>query len=502
MENQSLDKDLNTLIARRYEELDEIKEMGILPYEYEFEVDSYSSQIKADYDNYENKTVKIAGRLMAIRKMGKASFAQIQDKEGKIQIYLRRDEIGEQYAMFKLLDIGDIIGVDGFVFTTKTGEISVHTKSLQLLAKSLRPIPIAKEVVDEEGNKTVYDQFADKELRYRQRYVDLIVNPHIKEVFIKRSKIISSMRNYLDKNDFLEVETPILQSLYGGAAAKPFVTHHNALDMKLYMRIADELYLKRLIVGGFDRVYEIAKDFRNEGMDKTHNPEFTMMELYIAYKDYNWMMEFVENMINQIAIEVTGSSKLKIEDKDIDFTPPWDRISMTDEIRKLIGVDVIEATKEELAKEFKDRGGKLLGGESKGKIIDELFSLVVEPQLIQPTFVTDYPLELSPLAKKHRSRSGLVERFEGYVLGREICNAFSELNDPIDQKERFIEQSRFKDEGDEEAHQIDEDYVRALEYGMPPTAGLGVGIDRLTMLLTDQSSIRDVILFPTMRPEI
>ncbi len=501
LENQSNEKELNTLIARRFEELEEIKNKNVRPYEYEYDVDSYSMQIKNDYEKFEGKTVKIAGRLMAIRKMGKASFAQIQDKEGRIQIYLRRDEIGEQYAIFKLLDIGDLIGVEGFVFKTKTGEISVHTKSLTLLAKSLRPIPIAKEVVDENGNKKIYDQFADKELRYRQRYVDLVVNPEIKDVFVKRSKIITSMRNFLDNNDFLEVDTPILQSLYGGAAAKPFVTHHNALDIKLYMRIADELYLKRLIVGGFDRVYEISKDFRNEGMDRTHNPEFTMMEMYVAYKDYNWMMYFVEKMVNHIAIEVLGSAKVNIEGTEIDFSPPWNRISMVDEIKKETNIDVLSVGKEDLAEDVKKRGVKLTGGESKGKLIDELFSIVVEPKLIQPTFVMDYPVELSPLAKKHRTREGLVERFEGFVLGREICNAFSELNDPIDQKERFEEQSRFIEEGDEEAHQIDEDYVRALEYGMPPTAGLGVGIDRLVMLFTNQSSIRDVILFPQMRPE-
>jgi lysyl-tRNA synthetase, class II len=501
LENQPVEKDLNTLIARRHEELEEIKGKGILPYEYGYEVDSSSIQIKNDFEGFENKTVKVAGRLMAIRKMGKASFAQIQDKDGRIQIYLKRDELLEQYTMFKLLDIGDIIGVEGFVFKTRTEEISVHTTSLTLLAKSLRPIPIAKEIVDEDGNKKIFDQFADKELRYRQRYVDLIVNPEIKDVFLKRSKIISSMRNYLDSNDFLEVETPVLQSLYGGAAAKPFVTHHNALDMKLYMRIADELYLKRLIVGGFDRVYEIAKDFRNEGMDKTHNPEFTMMELYVAYKDYEWMMSFVEQMVYKIANEVVGSSKLIIEGTEVDFTPPWNRVSMIDELQKETSINVLEISKEDLFKEVERRGAKLSGGESKGKLIDELFSIVVEPKLIQPTFVTDYPVELSPLAKKHRTREGLVERFEGFVLGREICNAFSELNDPIDQKDRFLEQSRYKNEGDEEAHQIDDDYVKALEYGMPPTAGLGVGIDRLVMLFTNQSSIRDVILFPTMRPE-
>ncbi|MFZ1288674.1 MAG: lysine--tRNA ligase [Melioribacteraceae bacterium] len=501
MENQSLDKDVNTLIARRFEELAEIKNKNVRPYEYSYDVDTYSIQIKNNFENFENKTVKIAGRLMAIRKMGKASFAQIQDKDGRIQIYLKKEEIGDQYDIFKLLDIGDLVGVEGFVFKTKTEEISVHTKSLTLLAKSIRPIPIAKEVVDEEGNKKIFDQFADKELRYRQRYVDLVVNPHIKDVFVKRSKIISSMRNFLDKNDFLEVETPVLQSLYGGASAKPFVTHHNALDIKLYMRIADELYLKRLIVGGFDRVYEISKDFRNEGMDKTHNPEFTMMELYVAYKDYEWMMKFVEEMVYHIANEVLGTSKLNIEGNEVDFKPPWKRISMVDEIKKETNIDVLTISKDDLAKEVKKHGVKLTGGERKGKLIDELFSAVVEPKLIEPTFVMDYPVELSPLAKKHKTREGLVERFEGYVLGREICNAFSELNDPIDQKERFEEQVRFGEEGDEEAHQIDEDYVRALEYGMPPTAGLGVGIDRLTMLLTNQPSIRDVILFPQMRPE-
>jgi lysyl-tRNA synthetase class 2 len=372
---------------------------------------------------------------------------------------------------------------------------------LELLSKSIRPLPIAKETTDEDGNKTIHDQFADKELRYRQRYVDLVVNPEVRETFLYRSKIITAMRSYLDAQDYIEVETPILQPLYGGAAAKPFVTHHNSLDIDLYLRIADELYLKRLIVGGFNGVYEISKDFRNEGMDRTHNPEFTMMELYAAYKDYEWMMEFVEKMVNHIAMEVIGSSKLSIEGNEVDFSPPWKRISMIDELEKVTNINVLEVSKEELAKEVKKRGAKLEGNENKGQLIDELFSIVVEPKLVQPTFVTDYPVELSPLAKKHRSRDGVVERFEGYVLGREICNAFSELNDPIDQKDRFIEQSRFKDEGDEEAHQIDEDYVRALEFGMPPTAGLGVGIDRLVMLFTNQPSIRDVILFPQMRPE-
>lgn len=501
MNNQEYQQELNALMQRRIEELEELRKMDINPYAYSYDVKSYSTDIKSDYDTLEGKDVKIAGRLMAIRKMGKASFAHIQDSKGRIQIYLRRDDIGEQYKAFKLMDIGDIVGVEGYVFKTKTGEISIHVKDLQLLAKSIRPIPIAKEVVDENGNKVIYDQFADKELRYRQRYVDLIVNPEVKDVFVKRSKIVSQLRRYLDENGMLEVETPILQPLYGGAAARPFVTHHNTLDMELYLRIADELYLKRLIVGGFDGVYEISKDFRNEGMDRTHNPEFTMMELYVAYKDYVWMMEFVENMVYDLANKVFGTSEFEIEGKKIDFKPPWKRISMVDELKDKTGIDVLTATADELKAELKRRGVELKGGESKGKMIDELFSETVEPTLIEPTFVMDYPLEISPLAKKHRTREGLVERFEGFVMGREICNAFSELNDPFDQKDRFIEQKKAADEGDEEAvGKIDEDYINALEYGMPPTAGLGIGIDRLVMLLTSQPSIRDVILFPQMRP--
>ncbi|GBD89567.1 lysine--tRNA ligase [bacterium BMS3Abin04] len=493
--------DTNALIKRRREELQELYNLNVQPYAYSFETDSNSKSIKSDFEKYEGKDVKIAGRLMAIRKMGKASFAQIQDEVGKIQIYLRKDEIHEQYTAFKLMDIGDIVGITGFVFKTRTGEITVHAKSLILLSKSLRPIPIAKEVVDENGNKKVFDQFADKELRYRQRYVDLIVNPEVKEVFLKRSKIISNMRRYLDQNNLVEVETPILQPLYGGAAARPFETYHNTLDMKLYLRIADELYLKRLIVGGFNGVYEISKDFRNEGMDKTHNPEFTMMEMYVAYKDYIWMMEFFENMIAFITKEVFGSTKFVIEENEIDFSKKWDRISMVDELKKETGLDVLTATNDELKNGIKKYNVSVEGLEGKGKLIDELFSVAVEPKLVSPTFVMDYPLELSPLAKKHRSKEGLVERFEGFVLGREICNAFSELNDPVDQLDRFTQQARFKTEGDEEAHAVDKDFIRALEYGMPPTAGLGVGIDRLVMLFTNQPSIRDVILFPQMRKE-
>ncbi len=501
MNKDNMASELNTLMKRRLEELEQLKSMNIQPYAYSYDVTNHSTEIKENYEKFENKTVRIAGRLMAIRKMGKASFAHVQDSVGKIQIYLRRDDIGEQYKAFKLMDIGDIIGVEGFVFKTRTGEISVHVKDLQLLAKSIRPIPIPKEVIDENGNKVVYDPFSDKELRYRQRYVDLIVNPEVKDVFIKRSKIISTIRNYLDNNGLLEVETPVLQPIYGGAAARPFVTHHNTLDMNLYLRIADELYLKRLIVGGFEGVYEISKDFRNEGMDRTHNPEFTMLELYVAYKDYIWMMEFVENMISEIAQKVFGKTVFEIDGKQIDFKPPWKRISMTDELKRITGIDVLTATEDELKNELKSRGVELGKGVSKGKLIDELFSEAVEPTLIEPTFVMDYPLEISPLAKKHRSKEGLVERFEAFVLGREIANAFSELNDPIDQKERFVKQKQAAEAGDEEAtKQIDEDYVNALEYGMPPTAGLGIGIDRLVMLFTNQPSIRDVILFPQMRP--
>jgi lysyl-tRNA synthetase, class II len=493
--------DLNTLVQRRLEELKELNDKGILTFAYSYDVDSYSSIIKDNFEQYENKTVRIAGRIMAIRRMGKASFAHIQDDKGKIQIYMKKDDIGDYYDVFKLLDIGDIIGVEGYIFKTKTGETSVHTKSFVLLSKSIQPIPIPKETTDEQGNKIIHDQFADKELRYRQRYLDLILNPDVKNVFKTRSKVVTEIRKYLDENGLVEVETPILQPLYGGATARPFITHHNALDIELYLRIADELYLKRLIVGGFDGVYEISKDFRNEGMDKTHNPEFTMLELYVAYKDYFWMMEFVENMVAKLAKSVFGKTEFEIEGNKINFNPPWKRISMVDELKEKVGVDVLASSNEELIKILKTKNIDMEGGESKGKLIDLLFEATIQPSLIQPTYVMDYPVELSPLAKKHRSRAGLVERFEGFVLGREICNAFSELNDPVDQLARFNEQARMIEEGDDEAHQIDNDYVHALEYGMPPTAGLGIGVDRLVMLLTNQPSIRDVILFPQMRPQ-
>lgn len=498
---ENIQQELGVLIQRRYEELDELKKKGIEPFAYSYDVNSNSEDIKSKFDENEKRIVKIAGRIMAIRRMGKASFAHLQDHVGRIQIYLKKDDLGEKYDIFRLLDIGDIIGIEGYVFKTKTGEISVHTNELTLLAKSLRPLPIAKETTDEAGNKIIHDQFSDKELRYRQRYLDLVVNPEVRDVFTKRSKIITSVRRFLDYHEFLEVETPILQPLYGGASARPFTTHHNTLDTTLFLRIADELYLKRLIIGGFNGVYEISKDFRNEGMDRSHNPEFTMMELYVPFKDYEWMMSFVEKMTASICQEVFGTNQFNFEGRTIDFTPPWTRISLVDSLNEKIGADVLTISFEDLKQIAKKFDIDLKNIESKAKLVDELFSETVQKELIQPTFVKDYPLELSPLAKKHRSKNGIVERFEGFVCGREICNAFSELNDPIDQRKRFDEQMKMREAGDEEAQQIDEDFIKALEYGMPPTAGLGIGIDRLVMLLTNQSSIRDVIFFPQMKPE-
>lgn len=501
MEN-NLQQDVNVLIKRRLEELDELTKLGFETYAYSFEVDSNSETIKRNFVEGSEMNVKIAGRLMALRRMGKASFAHIQDHLGKVQIYLRKDDVGQSYDAFKLMDIGDIIGVEGYVFKTKTGEISVHTKSLKLLAKSIRPLPIPKEVIDENGNKTLFDQFVDKELRYRQRYVDLIVNPQIRNTFYLRSKVVSAIRRLLDSYGYLEVETPILQPLYGGAAARPFITHHNTLDTDLYLRIADELYLKRLIVGGFNGVYEISKDFRNEGMDKTHNPEFTMMELYVPYKDYEWMMTFVEQMFNYICQEVFGKHEFEFENNKINFASPWKRISMVDSLLDKTSLNIVDASVEELHAAAERLHVEVNPNEGKAKLIDELFSVLIQPELIQPTFVVDYPLEISPLAKKHRTKKGVVERFEVFAAGRELCNAFSELNDPLDQRARFEDQLKMKEAGDEEAHQLDEDFIRAIEYGMPPTAGLGVGIDRLVMLLTNESSIRDVIFFPQMKAEV
>jgi len=495
-------QDVNVLIKRRLEELGELTKLGFETYAYSFEFDSNSETIKSNFIEGSEMNVKIAGRIMALRRMGKASFAHIQDHLGRIQIYLRKDDVGQSYDAFKLMDIGDIIGVEGYVFKTKTGEISVHTKSLKLLAKSIRPLPIPKEVIDENGNKTIFDQFADKELRYRQRYVDLIVNPQIKNTFYLRSKVVSAIRRLLDSYSYLEVETPILQPLYGGAAARPFITHHNTLDTDLYLRIADELYLKRLIVGGFNGVYEISKDFRNEGMDKTHNPEFTMLELYVPYKDYEWMMTFVELMFNYICQEVFGKHEFEFEDNKINFSAPWKRVSMVDSLLEKTNLNIVDASVEDLHSAAQRLDVEVNPNEGKAKLIDELFSVLIQPELIQPTFVIDYPLEISPLAKKHRTKKGLVERFEVFAAGRELCNAFSELNDPLDQRARFEEQLKMKEAGDEEAHQLDEDFIRSIEYGMPPTAGLGVGIDRLVMLLTNESSIRDVIFFPQMKPEV
>lgn len=498
----SFEREENELIKRRLEELEELKKLGVNPYTYSFDVDSYSTEILGSFkDDAPPSDVSVAGRIVSLRRMGKASFCHIRDSKGKIQIYLKRDDIGEAYDHFKLMDMGDIVGVKGTVFRTKTGEVSVHAKSIELLSKSVRPLPVVKEKIDEQGNKVVYDPFSDKELRYRQRYVDLVVNPDVREVFVKRAKVVSSVRRFLDERGYLEVETPVLQPLYGGAAARPFTTHHNALDFDFYLRISDELYLKRLIVGGYEGVYEIGKDFRNEGMDKSHNPEFTMLELYVAYKDYNWMMELVERMVHSVALGVAGSAKLTVGKNEIDFAPPWKRISMLDSIKEATGDDLDGKSESELSAIAKKHHVEVDLSMGAGKIIDAIFSELVEPKLIQPTFITDYPVEMSPLAKRHRSKQGLVERFELICNGHELANAFSELNDPLDQRSRFEDQARLKERGDEEAMVIDDDFLRALEYGMPPTAGLGVGIDRLTMILADRDSIRDVIFFPQMKPE-
>jgi len=495
-------EDLNVLMVRRRQELEELRKLGVNPYPYEFHRDAFSQDVVSAFnDSAPTRTVSIAGRIMSLRRMGKASFCHIQDSRGRIQVYLKKDDLGTMYDAFKLMDIGDIVGVKGFVFRTRMGEVSVHAQELMLLTKSLRPLPVVKEKVDEQGNRFVYDPLSDKELRYRQRYVDLIVTPGVKEVFVKRAKIISTMRRFLDERNYVEVETPVLQPLYGGASARPFVTRHNALGVDLYLRIADELYLKRLIVGGYDGVYEIAKDFRNEGMDRTHNPEFSMLELYVAYRDYRWMMELVETMVSEVAAAVNGSSIVRVGEHEIDFTPPWKRVSMFEAIEAHIGQNLRGRPEAELRAIAQSLHVELDPFDGVGAIIDAIFSAKVQPNLIQPTFITDYPVEMSPLAKRHRSEPGLVERFEGIVNGKEICNAFSELNDPIDQRTRFEEQMRLRARGDEEAQMLDEDFLRALEYGMPPTAGLGIGIDRLTMLLTGQDSIRDVIFFPQMRAE-
>jgi len=501
-EHEEYLREQSELTKRRLEELEVLKKENINPYVYGFEFSDYSSEILDTFKEDAPPTeAAVAGRIMSLRRMGKASFCHIQDSKGKIQIYLKRDDLGEAYDRFKLMDIGDIVGVKGFVFRTRTGEVSIHARSLELLSKSVRPLPIVKEKVDDQGNKVTYDPFSDKELRYRQRYVDLVVNPQVRDVFVKRAKAISSVRKFLDEKGYLEVETPILQPLYGGAAARPFTTHHNALDVNLFLRISDELYLKRLVVGGFEGVYEIGKDFRNEGMDKSHNPEFTMLELYVAFKDYNWMMDTVEQLVHFVCKEVTGVSKLKVGGNEIDFTPPWKRITMLDSIREATGEELGGLSEGDLAGIAARLHVRVEVSMGYGKIVDAIFSELVEPTLIQPTFITDYPVEMSPLAKRHRSKQGLVERFELICNGHELANAFSELNDPLDQRARFEDQAKLRARGDEEAMVVDDDFLRALEYGMPPTAGLGIGIDRLTMVLTNQDSIRDVIFFPQMKPE-
>jgi lysyl-tRNA synthetase class 2 len=502
VEQTSDAQELNELMIRRREELEQLRALGINPYPYGFERTALSAEIKSAFtDDAPRRTVAVAGRIMSLRRMGKASFCHLEDPQGRIQVYLKKDDLGEIYDAFRLMDIGDILGAEGFVFRTRTGEVSVHAEKFVLLSKSLRPLPIPKEKVDEQGNKTVYDPFSDKELRYRQRYVDLVVNPAVKEVFIKRAKIISTIRRIFDAKGFLEVETPILQPQYGGAFARPFVTHHNALDVDLYLRIADELYLKRLIVGGFDGVYEISKDFRNEGMDRSHNPEFTMMEVYVPFRDYLWMMTLVEELIAEVAVALNGSTVVTIGGKEIDFKAPWKRMTMFDAIREFTGESLRGKPEADLRQIAKKLHVEVAPSDGAGKIIDEIFSEKVEHHLVQPTFITDYPVEMSPLAKRHRSEEGLVERFEAICNAQEICNAFTELNDPLDQRARFEEQMRAKAKGEAEIQPLDEDFLRALEYGMPPTTGLGIGIDRITMLLTGQESIRDVILFPQMKPE-
>lgn len=491
---------------QRRNDAEELRKLGINPYPAPmFETNATSNQIKVEFEKDETlfQDVKIAGRIMSRRIMGAASFCEIQDGEGRIQLYLNRDEIcpTEDKTMYntvfkKLLDIGDIIGVKGFVFRTKMGEISIHVKELTVLCKSVKPLPVVKE---KDGK--VYDAFTDPEQRYRQRYVDLIVNPQVKDTFIKRTILVNTMRNYLNEKGYLEVETPILQPVYGGAAARPFKTHHNTLDMDLYLRIADELYLKKLIVGGYSGVYEFSKDFRNEGMDRFHNPEFTQMELYVAYKDYFWMMDTVEEMVERIALALHGTTKIQVGENVIDFKRPWKRYTMYEAIEHFTGIDISEMDEAQLRETATKLNVPIDDTMGKGKLIDEIFGETCEGKLIQPTFIYDYPIEMSPLAKKHRSKPGLVERFEAVCNCKEICNAYSELNDPIDQRKRFEEQLELGKRGDPESMVLDEDFLRAIEFGMPPTSGLGIGIDRLAMMMTNSNSIQDVLFFPQMKPE-
>lgn len=487
----------------RRQKLDALRNLGIEPYPAAlFPVTHTSQQAKEHFEA--GKKIVLAGRLMSTRIQGKASFAELQDSEGRIQLYINRDELcpGDDKTLYnevfkKLLDLGDFIGVEGELFTTQVGEKTVLVKKLQLLSKALRPLPLPK--TDAAGN--TYDAFNDPELRYRMRYVDLVVNPQVKEVFVKRTKIINTIRNFYNQMGMLEVETPILQSIPGGAAARPFITHHNALNIPLYLRIANELYLKRLIVGGFDAVYEFAKDFRNEGMDRTHNPEFTVMEMYAAYKDYNWMMDTTEKLLESIALELHGTTEVVLGDKTINFKAPYQRIGILDAIKEHTGHDLYQKSEAEVREACKKLGIAVDDTMGIGKMIDEIFGATCEHHFVQPTFIIDYPVEMSPLTKKHRSKPGLTERFELLVNGKELANAYSELNDPIDQRERFEEQLRLSEKGDDEAMFIDHDFLRALEFGMPPTSGIGIGIDRLTMFMTNSPSIQDVLFFPQMRPE-
>lgn len=490
----------------RREALVELRQLGIEPYPAaEYTTTAYSKDILENFSKYEGQEVVLAGRLMGKRIMGKASFAELKDSEGRIQVYIARDEIAhdDEKTMYnivfkKLLDIGDFIGVRGKVFKTQVGEISVHVSELTFLSKALRPLPVVK--TDADGK--IYDAFADPEQRYRRRYVDLTVNDHVKETFIKRTKLFNAMRGFFNERGYLEVETPVLQPIPGGAAARPFITHHNSLDIPLYMRIANELYLKRLIVGGFEGVYEFSKNFRNEGMDRTHNPEFTAMEIYVSYKDYHWMMQFTEQLLEHCAIAVNGTTQVTFGAHTVDFKAPYARVTMTDAIKQFTGFDISGKSEAELFAAAQSMGIEVDATMGKGKLIDEIFGAQCEGHFIQPTFITDYPKEMSPLCKSHRDNPELTERFELMVCGKEIANAYSELNDPIDQRERFEEQIRLAEKGDDEANGlIDEDFLRALEYGMPPTSGLGIGMDRLMMFLTNNSSIQEVLFFPQMRPE-
>ncbi len=488
-------EETNDLMRQRKEKLNEIREAGIDPYPHQYAPTHTTSGIHEEFEDVdetpdETNRVTIAGRIMTKRDHGKSSFAHLQDSTGQIQIYVRRDDVGtDSYRVYRRFDVGDIIGASGVVFRTRTGELTLLADAVELLSKSIRPLP------------EKWHGLQDKQTRYRQRYADLIMNPEVKEVFVKRTQIVQAIRDMLNEQNFIEVETPVLQPIYGGASARPFTTYHNTLDQPLYLRIANELYLKRLIVGGFDRVYEFSRDFRNEGMDRDHNPEFTMLELYLAYADYLEVMELTENLIAQTVETIHGTTKITYQDQEIDFTPPWRRITMTESIQEYSDFDPDSLSAHELYTKVINAGIELAGDESKGEIIAELFDIYVESKLIQPTFIYDYPIEVSPFAKKKPENPELVERFEFFISGMEVGNAFSELNDPIDQRQRFMEQASNLAKGDEEAFMVDEDYLRALEYGMPPTGGLGIGIDRLTMLLTDQYSIRDVILFPQMRPE-